>query len=108
MNVGRRKQGYEGRPDLFKDTIHPSDNYQSDNVFFDTLVHDVYSFRLLLDRQGSSRIVAGLDDPYPLGEMKGVGNCYPGKVIDEAVEMDFISKKERDDIWYKNVLAWLG
>jgi aminocarboxymuconate-semialdehyde decarboxylase len=108
MNVGRRKQGYEGRPDLFKDTIHPSDNYQSDNVFFDTLVHDVYSFRLLLDRQGSSRIVAGLDDPYPLGEMKGVGDCYPGKVIDEAVKMNFISKEERDEIWFGNVLAWLG
>lgn len=108
MNVGRRKQGYEGRPDLFKGTVHPSDNYQSDNVFFDTLVHDVYSFRLLLDRQGSSRIVAGLDDPYPLGEMKGVGDCYPGKVIDEAVEVGFISNEERADIWNKNVLDWLG
>lgn len=108
MNVGRRKQGFEGRPDLFVGTTHPSENYKADNIYFDTLVHDVYSFRLLLDRQGVSRIVAGLDDPYPLGEMKGVGDCYPGKVIDEAVEMKFMTKQDRDDIWYKNVLNWLG
>lgn len=108
MNVGRRKQGFEGRPDLFVGTTHPSENYNANNVYFDTLVHDVYSFRLLLDRQGASQIVAGLDDPYPLGEMKGVGDCYPGKVIDEAVDKAFITKDERDDIWNKNVGAWLG
>ncbi len=108
MGLGRRKQGFEGRPDLFEKTTHPEENFKMDNVFFDTLVHDVYSFRLLLDRQGVDQIVAGLDDPYPLGEMEGVGDCYPGKVIDEAVEKGFITTSDKDRIWGGNVLRWLG
>ncbi len=108
IGYGRRIQGYEGRPDLFPNASHPSSNIQAQNVFFDTLVHDVYSFRLLLDRQGVNQIVAGLDDPYPLGEMEGVGNCYPGKVIDEAVSHSFINDEERQLIWYQNIERWLG
>lgn len=107
VNIGRRAQGFEGRPDLFKDTTDPKSNFKNDNVFFDTLVHDVYSFRLLVDRQGTSQIIAGLDDPYPLGEMETVPNSYPGKVIDEAVEMDFITAAERSQIWNNNVIKWL-
>ncbi len=108
MGLGRRKQGFEGRPDLFENTSHPSNNIKMKNVFFDTLVHDVYSFRLLVDRQSTHQIIAGLDDPYPLGEMEGVGDCYPGKVIDEALDLGFISKDEKDKIWHQNVLNWLG
>jgi len=108
INVGRRAQGYEGRPDLFEGTTHPKENIAQKNVFFDTLVHDVYAFRMLKDRQGVSQIVAGLDDPYPLGEMESVPDCYPGKVIDEALAHGFISEKEKNDIWCKNVKRWLG
>ncbi len=108
VNVGRRKQGYEGRPDLFGNTRNPKENYKAPNVFFDTLVHDVLSFELLVKRQGVSSIVAGLDDPYPLGEMKGVGDSYPGKVIDEAEAAGIISKEEKAAIWKGNVLDWLG
>lgn len=108
MNIGRRAQGFDGRPDLFKGTVHPKSNLKSNNVFVDTLVHDVYSFRLLVDRLGTDQILAGLDDPYPLGEMESVPGCYPGKVIDEAVEHGFISSAERAEIWEKNVLRWIG
>jgi len=52
--------------------------------------------------------VAGLDDPYPLGEMEGVANSYPGRVIDFAVEADILSQTEADAIWSDNVLRWLG
>jgi len=107
VNLGRRVQGFEGRPDLFENTRHPKSNFINDNVFFDSLVHDVYAFRLLKDRQGTSQIIAGLDDPYPLGEMETVPNCYPGKVIDEAVEMDLITTDERASIWKDNVARWL-
>ncbi|MDB4727985.1 amidohydrolase [Saprospiraceae bacterium] len=107
VNVGRRVQGFDGRPDLFEGATHPNHSLKKSNLFFDTLVHDVYSFRLLKDRQGSAQIVSGLDDPYPLGEMESVPNCYPGKVIDEAVEFGFISEKERKDIWFENVVQWL-
>ena len=107
VNVGRRKQGFEGRPDLFEGTTHPSETIVAKNVFFDTLVHDVYSLRLLLDRQGSDQVLVGLDDPYPLGEMESVPGCYPGKVIDEAVERGWLLETERKHLWNRNVKAWL-
>ncbi len=108
MNLGRRQQGYDGRPDLFEGTVSPKNNYRNTNVFFDTLVHDVDSFELLVKRQGVSQIVAGLDDPYPLGEMESVPDCYPGKVIDEAVRSKIIMPEDKDEIWESNVLKWLG
>ena len=108
MNVGRRKQGYYGRPDLFEGTVAPEKNIQSRNVFFDTLVHDVYSFRLLVDRQTSTQVIAGIDDPYPLGEMASAEGSYPGKVIDDAFALGFINEDEYQNIWYENVLDWLA
>ncbi len=107
VNLGRRIQGFEGRPDFFEGTTHPKENMRTPNVFYDTLVHDVYSFRLLAERQGVSQIICGLDDPYPLGEMETVPGCYPGKVIDEAVELGIISKEDKEKIWKDNVLNWL-
>lgn len=107
INVGRRAQGFEGRPDLFEGAGHPNRSLRKPNLFYDTLVHDVYSFRLLVDRQGVSQILAGLDDPYPLGEMENEEGGYPGKVIDEAVQRGFITSEERDEIWCDNVANWL-
>ncbi len=107
VNIGRRVQGFKGRPDLFEGAGHPNHSLRKTNLFYDTLVHDVYSFRLLVDRQGVSQILAGMDDPYPLGEMETVDGCYPGKVIDEAVEMDFISEDDKNEIWCDNVANWL-
>jgi aminocarboxymuconate-semialdehyde decarboxylase len=57
---------------------------------------------------GASQIMMGLDDPYPLGEMEGVGTSYPGRVLDYAVEIGVLSQQEGQDIWCKNVLDWLG
>ena len=59
-------------------------------------------------RVGAPQIVAGLDDPYPLGEMEGVGRSYPGRVIEFAVEAGILTQKESDEIWSSNVLRWLG
>jgi aminocarboxymuconate-semialdehyde decarboxylase len=107
-NYGRRLQGFDGRPDLFTQTKDPRASLGHPNLFFDTLVHDSYTLQLLKIRVGSEQIVAGLDDPYPLGEMEGVANSYPGRVIDFAVEVDILSQNEADRIWYNNVLRWLG
>lgn len=107
-NYGRRLQGFDGRPDLFEGGKDPRSSLGHPNLFFDTLVHDSYTLQLLKTRVGSEQIVAGLDDPYPLGEMEGVRNSYPGRVIDFAVEVDILAQKEADDIWYGNVLRWLG
>ena len=107
-NYGRRLQGYDGRPDLFTDAKDPRASLGHPNLFFDTLVHDAYTLQLLKTRVGSGQILAGLDDPYPLGEMEGVGNSFPGRVIDFAVEADIITQTESNEIWYDNVLRWIG
>ena len=64
---GRRVQGYRGRPDLFEGAFSPESNLLAKNVFFDTLVHDTLTMRLLVDRCGSRQIVAGLDNPLSIG-----------------------------------------
>lgn len=108
VNLGRRRQGFDGRKDLFKSAQDPLKSVGSKNVFFDTLVHDVDSLELLVKRHGVSQVVAGLDDPYPLGEVESVPGSYPGKVIDEGVDMGIFTAKDRQDIWQKNVCSWLG
>ena len=107
-NYGRRLQGFDGRPDLFKETTNPRSFLIHKNLFFDTLVHDSFTLELMKKRVGVSQIVAGLDDPYPLGEMEDVGSSFPGRVIDYAVESGIISKNDSDKIWNQNVLNWLG
>lgn len=107
-NYGRRLQGYDGRPDLFGGAKDPRNTLGHPNVFFDTLVHDSYTLQLLKIRVGAGQIVAGLDDPYPLGEMEGVARSYPGRVIDFAVEAGILTPQESQEIWCGNVLRWLG
>ena len=107
-NYGRRVQGFNARSDLFKDMHSPTKSLDQKNVYFDTLVHDPHTLNLLKQRVGAGQIIMGLDDPYPLGEIDGVGSSYPGKVLDQALEMGILSEKEVAEIWCKNVLSWLG
>lgn len=107
VNLGRRLQGFNGRPDLFEGAMNPKNSLGAKNVYFDTLVHDVDSLELLIKRQGVSQVVAGLDDPYPLGEMESVPDSYPGKVIDDALNSGVIDENEKEMIWSTNVESWL-
>lgn len=107
-NYGRRIQGFDGRPDLFKGLQDPRKTLGHKNIYFDSLVHDSYTLDLLKKRVGSKQIIMGLDDPFPLGEVEGVGSTYPGRVIDYAEEMGFITEQEKKDICFKNILDWLG
>lgn len=108
INLGRRIQGFDGRPDLFEGKVHPRKSVGHKNIFFDTLVHDTHSFQLLLRNQKSKQIIAGLDDPYPLGEMESLPqSSYPGKLLDLAVKENIITGEERDEIWDENVVTWL-
>ena len=50
----------------------------------------------------------GIDDPFPLGEIEGVGTSYPGRVLDYAIETGIVTNQQGKDIWCKNVLEWLG
>ena len=63
---------------------------------------------LLKKRVGVSQIIMGLDDPFPLGEIEGVGTSYPGRVLDYAIEIGVLTEQEGKDIWCKNVLDWLN
>lgn len=107
-NYGRRIQGFDGRPDIFKGYHDPRKTLGHKNLYYDTLVHDSYTLELLKKRVGASQIIMALDDPYPLGEMDGVGTSYPGRVVDYAVETGILSEQEGKDIWCKNVQDWLG
>jgi len=107
-NFGRTIQGIEGRPDLFPNAHHPKHTLQQPNVYFDTLVHDIYTLELMKKRNGVSQIIWGVDDPYPLGEMDTVEGCYPGVLLDQAVDNDILSHQECNSIMGKNVTNWLG
>ena len=107
-NYGRRIQGFDGRPDIFEKLEDPRTTLGHKNIFFDTLVHDSHTLDLLKKRVGSNQIIMGLDDPFPLGEIEGVGTSYPGRVLDYAVETGIITEQEQKEIWHKNVLDWLG
>ena len=36
----------------------------------------IHNFRTIKKRVGVSQIIMGLDDPFPLGEIEGVGTSY--------------------------------
>jgi aminocarboxymuconate-semialdehyde decarboxylase len=107
INVGRRRRGFKGRPDLFEGARDPIDHLEDDNVFFDTLVHDTLALEVLVRRQGARQIVWGLDDPYPLGEMETDEGEYPGKVLHDAIEEGVISQEEAEAMWSDNVWRWI-
>lgn len=109
INLGRRIQGFDGRPDLFAGKTHPRRAVGHSNIFFDTLVHDCDSLELMIRRNGTDQIIMGLDDPYPLGEMESEKqSSYPGKLLDLALERHIITDQQYQDIWRDNVLRWLG
>jgi aminocarboxymuconate-semialdehyde decarboxylase len=71
-------------------------------------VHDTDSLKLMFKRQGTSQVLMGLDDPYPLGEMESdAQSSYPGKILDLAIRENIITETEKGQIWEDNVLQWL-
>lgn len=109
INLGRRTQGFDGRPDLFEGKNRPSKAVGHPNIYFDTLVHDTMSFEVMIKRlKTTDQIILGLDDPYPLGEMESEAqSSYPGKLLDLAIKQDIISKQQYQEIWENNVVRWL-
>jgi aminocarboxymuconate-semialdehyde decarboxylase len=110
ISLGRRIQGFDGRPDLFEGKAHPRKAVGHPNIFFDTLVHDTLSLDLMIKRnKGTDQIMVGLDDPYPLGEMESTPqSSYPGKILDLAVAEGIITREQQQEMWEDNVLRWLG
>ena len=109
LNIGRRTQGFDGRPDLFEGKERPRKALGHPNIYFDTLVHDTISLDLMVRRQKSTdQILLGLDDPYPLGEMESERqSSYPGKLLDLALDEGIINKQQHQEIWSTNVIRWI-
>lgn len=109
INIGRRTQGFDGRPDLFEGKNRPSKANGHPNIYFDTLVHDTISFEVMVKRlKTTDQIILGLDDPYPLGEMESdAQSSYPGKLLDLALDRKLISAQQHQEIWEKNSVRWL-
>ena len=69
-------QGFDGR--AFQSRKPKEPHFCHKNLFF---VHwFMIPIRELLKRRVGITNVAGLDSTYPLGEMEGVGNSFPGRV----------------------------
>jgi len=109
INIGRRTQGFDGRPDLFEGMERPRKAVGHPNIYFDTLVHDTGSLDLMIKRQkGTDQILLGLDDPYPLGEMNNENqSSLPGKLLDLALEENIINEAQHKQIWCDNVVRWI-
>ena len=107
-NPSRVEQGRKGRPDLFPGAYSVHDTLKATNVFYDTLVHDTLTLDLMLKRVGSSQIVWGVDDPYPLGEMATVKGCYPGILLDEMVDQSLLNVEQAKAIMSRNVARWIA
>ncbi len=74
--LGRLEHGAYCRPDLFKEYFEkaahktPYDMLNNCGVYTDTLTHNPWMLKMVMDVLGSSRMAMGSDYPYPLGEVE--------------------------------------
>lgn len=96
--LGRIKKGFEARPDLCAiDNPHAPHNYLG-KFYLDTLVHDPFMLRHLVDLVGADHVALGSDYPFPLGE------TIPGSCI---LNGNF-TEQEKEWMLSKSALSWLG
>eukprot|EP00094_Tigriopus_californicus_P003621 TCALIF_03483-PA protein Name:"Similar to ACMSD 2-amino-3-carboxymuconate-6-semialdehyde decarboxylase (Bos taurus)" AED:0.06 eAED:0.06 QI:13/0.83/0.71/1/0.66/0.71/7/146/371 len=104
FTVGRIQHGYNVRPDLCAtDCSKPPREYLG-KFWTDSLVHDEEAMRLLVNIIGEDRVILGTDYPFPLGEVHGFADAYPGKTI-EAMGYD---QQLKDKLLFRNALDFLG
>ncbi len=98
LTIGRIEHGYNVRPDLVAvdNAINPRDYIGK--FWIDSLVHDPYAMKYIVDVMGEDKICLGSDYPFPLGEH------HPGKLIEE---MNF-EKDVKEKLLFKNAKNWLG
>ena len=68
------------------------------HFYMDSLVHDEYTMRFLLETVGAEQIALGSDYPFQLGEQ------HPGKLIEEMDLTDLIKQR----LLAGTALEWLG
>lgn len=96
--IGRIEHGFNVRPDLVQvdNRINPREYFGK--FWVDSLVHDNFAFRYLMNIVGDNKICLGSDYPFPLGEH------HPGELI-EGLQFN---KEVHENMMYKNALEWLG
>lgn len=113
--LGRLEHGSYSRPDLFSQCSDKDiwSTIKDCGVYTDSLTHNPWALKMLVDVLGSKRIAMGSDYPYPLGEIdpfntaskqdpKG-NHCpypdtkgiYPGHMIEHLPSSD----TEQDTAW---------
>jgi aminocarboxymuconate-semialdehyde decarboxylase len=95
---GRMGHGFDARPDLVAvdNPIHPA-KYLG-RFFVDSLTHDPFMLRRLIDLIGANRIALGSDYPFPLGEHA------PGEMIDAMADL---SGPVKEWLYYRSALEFL-
>lgn len=95
--IGRIAHGFACRPDLvaIDNNVDPR-NYLG-KFWVDSVTHDPMMLEYVLKLQGSRRVMLGSDYPFPLGDLE------IGKFIEEMS----LSKKVKEDIFFRSVLEWL-
>ncbi|MBS1488349.1 MAG: amidohydrolase [Bacteroidetes bacterium] len=95
--IGRIAHGFACRPDLVAVDNNVDPRKYIGKFWVDSVTHDSQILEYILKLQGSNRIMLGSDYPFPLGDLE------IGKFIEE---MD-LSKKTKEDIFYRSALEWL-
>ncbi|MDZ4752531.1 MAG: amidohydrolase family protein [Flavobacteriales bacterium] len=96
--IGRIEHGFNCRPDLvaLDNPVNPREYLGK--FWVDSATHDPQLLKYIIEVVGSEKITLGTDYPFPLGDLE------IGKFISE---MD-ITQEDRDNIFYKAPLEWLG
>ncbi|KAB8277603.1 hypothetical protein BDV30DRAFT_181748 [Aspergillus minisclerotigenes] len=106
--LGRIQHGYDCRPDLVATDaggVTPMEHATvRDNIWIDSLTHDVDLLEFLVKKVGAHRIVMGSDYPFPLGEVPEAGRMI---ARDKRLEK-FLSWKQRADMLAGNALRFLN
>ncbi len=97
FGVGRLDLRYHTRSDA-SPMAHPPAYYLS-RAFFDCLVHDEESLRLLVTRAGSDHIFVGTDFP--------AGGDIPGGAAAWIKQCSFLGPEDKENILWRNAAAFL-
>ena len=97
--IGRIDHGFNVRPDLCAIDNDKLPSTYLGKFWVDSLVHDRTALSYLISKIGMEKIALGTDYPFPLGELE------PGSLINK---MNDLSADNRDMLFSRNALNWLG
>ena len=97
--IGRIDHGFNVRPDLCAIDNDKLPSTYLGKFWVDSLLHDRTALSYLISKIGMEKIALGTDYPFPLGELE------PGSLINE---MNDLSVDNRDMLFSRNALSWLG